>query len=518
MLTPTTTPVPDPLPDREKKGKRRPKPFSRGERWLLVLCVTLAGGVSGLGLVSSYSAVEAKAAAPLSEGGWAFTDPWMLPIGIDLSILGFSLVNLLLIRSGRRLAWVAWVPRAGAGVTIWLNWASSVSLPAQLGHAVLASLWVVFSEIAAHLYASHIGEADERERMEGVRLSRRLLSPIASARIARQMTLWEIPSYEMALRRDQERLVYRQMLRKEHGKKWRRTAPSDALLPIRLARFGLSVDEALDVPADAAERERLRAERERFRQAESELRRVESEARIRTAHLEAEAAAIRAEGQLALTRTEAQNATSAELRRAEEELRLREARAQADVARIAAEAEAEAARTRREAEEEQLRWDADRLRAELEAKALESAEAAEARAREAAAEAERERAEAEAAKAAEEAAESRARAAESERAEAESRAKAADSEAEWAAAQLRIARDRQDAAAAEAKAAELEAEARMTPTERDVRRVADMIRELGDDALTLEAIAESLGVSVTTAHDRRKRARKLLGLSETVPA
>ncbi|GAB1331694.1 DUF2637 domain-containing protein [Streptomyces sennicomposti] len=499
--------------DTDDTGKKS-LPLGTGEKWLMGLGILLATGVSGLGLVSSYSAVEDKAATPIAEGGWQFEFPWMLPIGIDLSILGFSLANLLLIRFDKPLAWVKWVPRLGTAATIYLNWESAVSLPAQLGHAVLASLWVVFSEIFAHLYAAHIGEAKGRRPMDGVRLSRWFLSPLATARISRQMKLWEITSYEDALRLDKERMVYRQMLRKRYGRKWRRTASSDELLPIKLADFGLSVEEALEVPEAEAEKERLRAERARFREAESELRQVETEARIRAAKLDAEAEAIRAEGRLEIARTEAQNAAQIELRKAEEELRLRSARAEAEVVKLKADTDAEIDRTRREQEEAQLTWDAERRRMELAAQAEESAEIAEARARQAQADQVAQEAEAAAEKAAAEAAESRRAAAESDRLRLEEEAKAMEAEAAKAAAERRIAEDRQAAAEAEAKAAELEAEARMTPVERDARKVADLIREHGDDNLTLEQIADVLGVSVTTAHDRRKRARRILGIAD----
>ncbi|WP_331736924.1 DUF2637 domain-containing protein (plasmid) [Streptomyces canus] len=489
-------------------------PLGTGEKWLMGLGILLATGVSGLGLVSSYSAVEDKAATPIAEGGWQFEFPWMLPIGIDLSILGFSLANLLLIRFDKPLGWVRWVPRLGTIATIYLNWESSVSLPAQLGHAVLASLWVVFSEIFAHLYAAHIGEAKGRRPMDGVRLSRWFLSPIATARISRQMKLWEITSYEDALRLDKERMVYRQMLRKRYGRKWRQSASSDELLPIKLADFGLSVEEALEVPERETEKERLRAERALFREAESDLRQVETEARIRAAKLDAEAEAIRAEGRLEIARTEAQNAAAIELRKAEEELRLRSARAEAEVAKLKANTDAEIHRAHREQEEAQLSWDAERRRLELAAQAEESAEIAEARARQAQADQLAREAEAAAEKAAAEAAESRRAAAESNRLRLEEEAKAMEAEAAKAAAARRIAEDREATAQAEAKAAELEAEARMTPVERDARRVAELIRERGDDNLTLEQIGEFLGVSVTTAHDRRKRARRILGLAD----
>ena len=181
----------------------------------------LAVGVSGIGLASSYRALERKAAASPTDGGWGWESPWMLPVGLDMSILAFSIINLVLIKADRPLAWVKWIPRLGAVATIYLNWQSAAAGPSQFGHAVLIALWVFFSEIAAHLYAAHIGAVKGRVRMEGVRLSRWLLDPASTAVMARQMKLWEITSYERALKIHKDRQVYKQGLTQRYGRRWR---------------------------------------------------------------------------------------------------------------------------------------------------------------------------------------------------------------------------------------------------------------------------------------------------------
>lgn len=85
-------------------------------------------------------------------------------------------------------------------------------------------LWVVFSEIGAHIYAVRIGAATGR-RMEKVRFSRWLLAPLSTFALWRRMTLWEVTSYADALARERERLLARADLRERYGRAWRRHTP-----------------------------------------------------------------------------------------------------------------------------------------------------------------------------------------------------------------------------------------------------------------------------------------------------
>jgi hypothetical protein len=68
------------------------------------------------------------------------------------------------------------------------------SLAAKMAHGTMPLLWVVFSEIAAHVYAVRIGAVTGR-RMEKIRFSRWLLAPLSTFALWRRMTLWEVTSY-----------------------------------------------------------------------------------------------------------------------------------------------------------------------------------------------------------------------------------------------------------------------------------------------------------------------------------
>lgn len=202
-------------------------PLTGGERALLYLTAALATAVSVLGLLSSFTSLEYKG----REWGWEW--PWLLPTSMDLSIPAFTLTALLLIRTNMPLAWVALVPRALTGASVYLNWNAATNLPGRIGHAVLTLLWVVFSEIAGHVYASQVGLVTGT-RMEKIRRIRWALAPISTMAIWRRMNLWEETSYRAALGRQRDRLLARAGLRETYGRAWRFTAPRRDRVLLRL--------------------------------------------------------------------------------------------------------------------------------------------------------------------------------------------------------------------------------------------------------------------------------------------
>jgi hypothetical protein len=189
-------------------------PLSRGERALLAGAALLGVGVGGVGLALSFDTVSAAGTA------WGFATPQMLPLAIDLAIPTFTVVNLLLIRMDMALSWVRWVPWLLTLVTCWLNIAAGTSMAARAAHGTMPLLWVVLSEVAAHVYAVRVGVATGR-RMEKIRRSRWLLAPVTTFALWRRMTLWEITSYGDALARERERQLACAELRERYGRRWR---------------------------------------------------------------------------------------------------------------------------------------------------------------------------------------------------------------------------------------------------------------------------------------------------------
>ncbi|MER7773606.1 DUF2637 domain-containing protein [Streptomyces sp. NPDC096191] len=205
-------------------------PLTRPEMGLAGVGAAAAAGVGALGLISSFDAVSAAAAR------WGFGEPWMLPVGIDVAIPVFTLANLLLIRMDMALAWVRFVPWVLTLITCGLNVAAGHSLWAKVAHGTMPLLWVVFSEIGAHIYAVRIGAATGR-RMEKVRFSRWLLAPLSTFALWRRMTLWEVTSYTTALARERERLLARAELRERYGRSWRRSTPRRERVLLRLGEL-----------------------------------------------------------------------------------------------------------------------------------------------------------------------------------------------------------------------------------------------------------------------------------------
>lgn len=222
-------------------------PLSRWERFGAVLTALGGAAVGTLGFYASFGGVSAAAEA------WDFVEPWVLPVAIDSAIPVFTAANLYLIRMDMALAWVRFVPWALSLITCALNVAVGHSLWAKVAHGAMSLLWVGVSEVAAHIYAVRIGAATgRRRRLDKVRWSRWLLSPWPTFLIFRRMKLWELEDYDTVLKMEQERLVYQAQLRGRFGRAWRRKAPVQALLPLRLARNGIPLAETAPAGLAAA--------------------------------------------------------------------------------------------------------------------------------------------------------------------------------------------------------------------------------------------------------------------------
>ncbi|MGW2910843.1 DUF2637 domain-containing protein [Streptomyces asoensis] len=216
-------------------------PLTRPEMGLAGVGALAAAGVGALGLISSFDAVSVAAAR------WGFGEPWMLPVGIDVSIPVFTVANLLLIRMDMALAWVRFVPWVLTFITCGLNIAAGHSLSAKVAHGTMPLLWVVFSEIGAHIYAVRIGAATGR-RMEKIRFSRWLLAFPSTFALWRRMTLWEVTSYSTALAREKERQLARADLRERYGRSWRTKTPRRERVMLRMGDLAPATEQETPTP------------------------------------------------------------------------------------------------------------------------------------------------------------------------------------------------------------------------------------------------------------------------------
>jgi outer membrane biosynthesis protein TonB len=202
-----------------------------------------AGGavIATIGFVGSYAAVRALAVAK-GFGNFAL----FFPVGIDAGILVLLALDLLLTWLRMPLAMLrhaAWLLTAA---TIAFN--AAVAWPDPVGtgmHAVIPVLFVVVVEAARHAIGQ-VADITAGRHMESVRLSRWLLDPVSTFRLWRRMKLWELRSYEQVIKLEQQRLIERARLRSRYGRQWRSKAPVDAVLALRLTRYGRAVGTPIE--------------------------------------------------------------------------------------------------------------------------------------------------------------------------------------------------------------------------------------------------------------------------------
>ncbi|MFI1161677.1 DUF2637 domain-containing protein [Streptomyces sioyaensis] len=219
--------------------------LTRTHRILIGVVIAGAALIAAIGFTGSYSAVRALAEKK-GFGGFSV----VFPIGIDAGIVVLLALDLL-------LTWIR-IPFPLLRQTAWLLTAATIAFngaaawPDALGvgmHAVIPLLFVVAVEAARHAIG-RIADITADKHMEGVRLTRWLLAFPSTFRLWRRMKLWELRSYDEVIQLEQDRLVYQARLRARYGRAWRRRAPVDALMPLRLARYGVPL--AKTAPAGLA--------------------------------------------------------------------------------------------------------------------------------------------------------------------------------------------------------------------------------------------------------------------------
>ncbi len=224
-----------------------PLQLTRTHRVLIGVVVFGAVIIAGIGFAGSYAAVRELA---LQKGFGDFS--YVFPIGIDAGICVLLALDLL-------LTWIR-IPFPLLRQTAWLLTAATIAFngaaawPDPLGvgmHGVIPVLFVVSVEAARHAIG-RIADITADKHMEGVRLTRWMLSPVPTFLLWRRMKLWELRSYEQVIKLEQERLVYQARLRSRYGRAWRRKAPVESLMPLRLAKYGVPLADTAPAGLAAA--------------------------------------------------------------------------------------------------------------------------------------------------------------------------------------------------------------------------------------------------------------------------
>ncbi|WP_203186885.1 DUF2637 domain-containing protein [Streptomyces pratensis] len=221
--------------------------LTRTHRVLIGVVVAGAVLIAAIGFAGSYAAVRELA----EEKGFGKFSV-VFPIGIDAGICVLLALDLL-------LTWMR-IPFPLLRQTAWLLTAATIAFngaaawPDPLGtgmHAVIPILFVVAVEAARHA-VGRIADITADKHMEGVRLTRWLLSPVPTFKLWRRMKLWELRSYEQVIKLEQDRLIYQARLQARFGRNWRRKAPVESMMPLRLAKYGVPLAETAPAGLAAA--------------------------------------------------------------------------------------------------------------------------------------------------------------------------------------------------------------------------------------------------------------------------
>ncbi|MFJ1847076.1 DUF2637 domain-containing protein [Streptomyces sp. NPDC088146] len=513
---------------------RSPAKLTGTQKWTTGAIVIAALALAGIGLYLSFEHVADFAFKKLRFG--TLGKGQLFAVGVDVGIMVMIAVDLLMAWLKRPISWIRYPVWLLTAATVVLNAASGapegawklIDYVASGAHGVVPVLFITVVELGRDAI-DRVVRPEQAER-DSIPLLRWILAPIATARIFRRMRLWGVTSYPEMIRRDQQLIAYEQWLKRKYKGDISK-ASEDELLPMKMAPYGYTVDQALAMPDEQEQAAQERAE-------EAERRSLDAETRSEVAKAESEAERLRAKGKVELVQAEVDGQTGQARAHARAQVSAAERAATLEQEAldnaVVAEARArEAQAERKEADEQEAKAAADLRAAELERQAAEKRkEAAEAdrvaaaeaqaietrtiaEAREDAAEVNRRAAETErvAAETQRATAEANRKKAEEERLQGVALADAARAKKEAAEAERAAAETRRAAAEVERRAVEAEDVAKLKPRERAVRRVARMILVAGGDAdrLPLADIQHELAVtSPGTASEYRQEAAELL--------
>lgn len=193
---------------------KSPRNLTSGE---FTTSAIVAAATTILGLIGFVNSFKKVAEVAEHSFGWF---SWTVPLGIDIGIAVFSALDIVLARLDMRIRSLRLIPWGLTAATIYLNISGETDTFAIVAHAVLPMLWVIAVEVGAHVMRKRAGLASET-RMDRIRKSRWVLSPVATFFLWRRMVLWEIRSYPLALQRERDRVLTKTDLQDRYGRRWR---------------------------------------------------------------------------------------------------------------------------------------------------------------------------------------------------------------------------------------------------------------------------------------------------------
>lgn len=412
---PAAPPAPAPVPVETKTAPTAsgsaPRPWSvKAMKWVVRLSAVCAAVVAAIGFTGSYDALESLA----RDHGFGWYS-WLFPVGIDAGIVAMYGMDLVLVWRRMPKPMLRLIAHALTAATIVFNAAAGEKPIAQdplgaLMHGVLPVLFVAVVEGVRHLII-RTNKLVLGVESDTVPMHRWILSPWSAFKTYRRMKLRGITSYARVVEMDKALDVYEAWLQHTHGRGWKKKAGATALLPFKMAAYGLSVDEALDQPRkqQEADDKRRQAEADRIaaaqaeadarllkeeeRKADAKIRRMGIDTKVTTAEHDtaarkaaaqaeakaAEAAALAAAGtaqHTAALTAEAERKAAERAAEAAEAAAIRKAEAEKSAEEREAEARAAAAirKTKEDAKAAaEAEAEAERLKAETAARTAEAA-------------------------------------------------------------------------------------------------------------------------------------------------
>ncbi|WP_025273411.1 DUF2637 domain-containing protein [Haloglycomyces albus] len=226
----------------EANTHRTPPDRTVGRDWGLILIGLLAGGLALGGFAASFQTVTDSMAG-------SFEQPWLVPLVVDLGIIVFTLLDIVLARRDMRISWLRYIPWGLTAGTIWLNVAAGGTTEEKVAHAALPAMWVVFSEVVAHVMRRQTRE-DRDTTVEPIPLMRWVCAPWATIKLWRSMKLWDIRRYRTALEREEQRQQSRAVI-VDH---WGSVRRAPRRLRVSYRQHKITVEHVLQAAADSGQR------------------------------------------------------------------------------------------------------------------------------------------------------------------------------------------------------------------------------------------------------------------------
>ncbi|PWS52538.1 hypothetical protein DLE01_04505 [Streptomyces sp. FT05W] len=293
--------------------------LTRAQRIAAGTIVIAALVLSGIGLYLSFEHVAGFAHDRLRFQ--SLDKARLFTVGVDVGILVLIALDLLLAWLRRPVTWIRYPVWLLTGATVVLNAASAapergawqrMDYIAAFAHSIVPLLFIVVVEVGK-TGVDRIVRPVTDETAARVPLHRWFLAPLPTFALWRRMRLWAVPTYAEAVQRDQELRVYRVMLERRYGRAWRQKAPADIRLPLTMAPYGLTIDEALDLPRQAEERDAALRESRVEVQAAADARAAQRAAEAKIARLRTAGAVTAVEHEVAASTEQAALTARAEL-------------------------------------------------------------------------------------------------------------------------------------------------------------------------------------------------------------